>query len=128
MGPADGLLTCAKAVPTAAAGNADRAAGTLVSLTRPAGDAGLGENVDDAVLAGCPDVLDRTGRELSHDQTEQLPIDNCLLLQEIKRRHNSKDQRLAAIRSRGGERHQSTPACLLDMAQERRPDISFWLG
>lgn len=92
MGPVGGLLNCTKAVPTAAAGNADRAAGTLAPLTRPAGDAGPGENVDDAVLAGCPDVLDRTGRELSHDQPAQLPIDDFLLLQEIKRRHNSKDQ------------------------------------
>jgi hypothetical protein len=52
VGSVDGLLTGGEAVPPAAAGETDRAARALVALVRPAGDAGFGESVDDAVLAG----------------------------------------------------------------------------
>ncbi len=62
MGPIDGLLTSGKAVPPAAVRETDRAACTLVPLVRPAVDAGLGEGVDDAVLAGGPNVMDGTGQ------------------------------------------------------------------
>lgn len=62
MGPVDGLLTSGKAVPSAAVRETDRAACALVALVRPAVDAGLGEGVDDAVLACGPDVMGFTGR------------------------------------------------------------------
>src|SRR5690348_15189601 len=57
VGSVDGLLTDGEAVPPAAVREADRAACALVALVRPAVDAGLGESVDDAVLAGRPDVM-----------------------------------------------------------------------
>ena len=49
-------------LPPAPVRDADRAAGALVGLVRPAGDAGLGEGVDDAVLAGRADVVDGPGQ------------------------------------------------------------------
>jgi hypothetical protein len=62
VGPVDGLLADGQFVPPATVGRADCAACALVALVRPAGDAGLGESVDDAVLAGGPDVLDGAGQ------------------------------------------------------------------
>ncbi len=62
MGPIDGLLTSGKAVPPAAVREVDGAACALVPLVRPAVDAGLGEGVDDAVLAGGPNVMDDAGQ------------------------------------------------------------------
>jgi hypothetical protein len=61
-GPVDGLLTDGKAVSSAAVGEADGADCALIALVRPAVDAGLGESVDDAVLACGPDVMDGPGR------------------------------------------------------------------
>lgn len=52
LGSVDGLVIGGEAVPPAGVREADRAACALVALVRPAGDAGLGESVDDAVLAG----------------------------------------------------------------------------
>lgn len=43
-------------------GYTDRASGVLVALVGPAIDAGLGESVDDAVLAGRTDVVDGPGQ------------------------------------------------------------------
>jgi hypothetical protein len=63
MGPVDGLLAGGKAVPSAAVRETDCAACALVALVRPAGDAGLGESVDDAALACGPDVMDGTGHD-----------------------------------------------------------------
>src|SRR5687768_6492052 len=62
MGPIDSLLAGGKTVPSAAVREADRAARALVALVRPAGDAGRGEGVDDAVLACGPDVVDGAGQ------------------------------------------------------------------
>ena len=62
VGSVDGLLPDGEAVPPVAVWEADRAACALVALVRPAGDAGLGGSVDDAVLAGRPDVMDGTGQ------------------------------------------------------------------
>lgn len=62
VGPVEGLLAFGKAVPSAVVGEADRAACALVTLFRPAVDAGLGEDVDNAVLACGLDVMDGTGR------------------------------------------------------------------
>lgn len=52
VGSVDGLVIGGEAVPPAGVREADRAACALVALVRPAGDAGLGESVDDALLAG----------------------------------------------------------------------------
>jgi len=62
VAPVDGLLTGGRAVPSAAVREADHAARALVALVRPVVDAGLGESVDDAVLACGPDVMDATGK------------------------------------------------------------------
>ncbi|MDQ0904051.1 hypothetical protein QFZ22_000036 [Streptomyces canus] len=58
----DGLLAGGEAVPPAAVRETYRAACTLVALVCLAVDAGLGESVDDAVLARGSDIMDGTGQ------------------------------------------------------------------
>lgn len=64
MGQVDGSPTCGKPLPPAAQGHPDGPTGTLVALVRPAGQARVGEGVDDAMGAGGLDVVDgaRQGR------------------------------------------------------------------
>ena len=62
VGPVPRLLACGEGLPASPARGADRAPGTSVSLIGPAPDAGLGEGVDDAVLAGCADFVDGAGQ------------------------------------------------------------------
>lgn len=50
-----------EAFPTATEGDTNRSAGTLVALVGPAVDPSLVKNVDDAVLAGGANVVDRAG-------------------------------------------------------------------
>src|SRR4051812_8594726 len=52
--PVDDLLACAEVLPAAPAGDTERASRAPISLVRPALDASVSENVDDAVLAGGP--------------------------------------------------------------------------
>lgn len=59
VGPVDGLLTCGELLPAAPAGDTDGASSSSVTLVRPARDVGLGQSVDDSVLAGGADVVDR---------------------------------------------------------------------
>lgn len=61
VGPIDCLLTGRKRLPSAAVGNPDRAVCALVALVRPAGDACLGEGIDDAVVTGRAGVVNCTG-------------------------------------------------------------------
>lgn len=62
MGPVDGLLAGGEAVPSAVVRETDRAACTRVARICSTGDAGLGEHLDDAVLAHGPDVVDGAGQ------------------------------------------------------------------
>lgn len=59
----DRALTCREPVPPAAEGHSHGAARALVALVRPAGQARLGEGVDDAVGSGGLDVVQAPGRE-----------------------------------------------------------------
>jgi hypothetical protein len=43
-------------------GDTNRTAGALVGLIGPAGEVGLDKSVDDAVFAGCADVVDCPGQ------------------------------------------------------------------
>lgn len=62
VGPVDGLLAGGEAAPSAVVRETDRAACTLVALVYPAGDAGLGECLNDAVLGRGPYVVDGAGQ------------------------------------------------------------------
>lgn len=56
------LLPRGKRLLSSPVRDADCAAGAAVPLADPAGDAGLGEGVDDAVFAGRSDVVDGAGQ------------------------------------------------------------------
>lgn len=64
VGPVHRLLACGEGLPPSPARDADRAAGTSVSLVGPARDTGLGEGADDAVFTGRADVVDGAGQGL----------------------------------------------------------------
>src|SRR4051812_24302966 len=56
------LLPRGERVPSSPVRDADCAAGAAVALVGPARDVSLGEGVDDAVFAGCADVVDGSGQ------------------------------------------------------------------
>jgi hypothetical protein len=58
----NGPLAGGQTPPAAAEGDADGAAGALITLVRPAGQAGIGQGVDDAVGTGGFDVVDGAGQ------------------------------------------------------------------
>jgi hypothetical protein len=62
VGAVDGLLARGEVVPAAAVGHEDGAASALIALVSPARDAGVRQDVDDAVGAGGLDVVHGTGR------------------------------------------------------------------
>ena len=62
VGAVHRLLPWGEGVPSSSVRDADRAVGATVALIGPAGDLCLGEGIDDAVFAGCSDVVYGSGQ------------------------------------------------------------------
>lgn len=62
MSDIDGLLAGGEVAVFAAEGHPHRAAGTLVALIYPTGEVCVGQDVDDAVGAGCLNVVHSAGQ------------------------------------------------------------------